>query len=358
MKLSPSELERAAACPGSHRAQEGLPWKAGDWAEEGNLLHRVMAGASAEGLDREQRHVVRICGEHGASLLARHLGESDHYLKEWRVTCTIGGTRVSGIMDWAGWRMTAGGANALVIDWKFGRDPVEYADSNLQLRAYAVLAARNIKDTARVVVAVVQPRAEVERQVTECEYLPDDLKAAEEQISLIAEICADPNAARIPGDHCRYCRACGTDRCAESTAQLVKIQPEPLLPMPTGAALAELLDKAKAAEAVIARLRDHAEAEIASGHEVPGWAMAKNPSWRTVPDVSAAWEKLQAMMEPADFMQLCRVSVTDIQNAIAEKEGLSQVRAKARLSELLGPAIVMQDRGSSLKRADRQVEAA
>ena len=358
MKLSPSELERAAACPGSVAAQKDMPWSDSDWAEEGKLLHAVMAGASSESLDREQRHVIRTCGEHGGSLVAIHLGSADEYLREWRVACAIDKTKLSGIMDFAAWKRVPVGSSVIVIDWKFGREPVEYADSNLQLRAYAVLAARNVKDTARVVVAVVQPRAEVERQVTECEYLPDDLKAAEEQISLIAEICADPNAARIPGDHCKYCRASGTPRCPESTAQLVQVQPDPLLQLPVGNELSSLLGRCEAAEAVIKRLREHAEQEIAAGRVVPGWEMTPNAPWRTVPDVAAAWEKLQDFLEPTDFMRLCKVSVTDLQNAVAEKDGLSQVRAKARLSELLGPAIVMQDRRSSLKRADRKVEAA
>lgn len=352
IRLSPSTIDRVAACPGSFLAEKALPWVEGDQADEGKLLHAVMNCAAVQDrLDGEQKLSIRICTSAGATLVEEHLSGPTKFVRERRLRCQIGDMEISGVVDFQAWD---GYGSHLVIDWKFGREPVDPAEANRQLRAYAVLAARNREDgfATKVVVAVVQPRVELERRISVAVYTPEDLIAAAEEMQALAAQAVNPDAPRNPGPkQCKYCRAGGTDRCPESRETLVALRPpdEVLAPLPTGEELGTLLKKAKVAEAVIGRLRDHAREELAAGREVPGWQLVPGMKVRTLPDTAAVWARLSDFMDPDDFMRLCKVSIGPLQDAVAEVQGWRAKDAKANFTALLGDAVQLEERAAALK---------
>lgn len=345
IKIAPSAIERYAACPGAYYAEEGLPWKDSGWNTEGTLLHSAVADdAKWDGLTTEQKRVVSICRAAGRQMLVERVPGNSKYAHETYLQWTARNFKLSGKMDFAAWD----DEQSLVIDWKFGRELVEVAASNLQLRCYAVLMDINYP-RERAVVAIVQPYAEPERRVTICGYGRKDLDQATMELVQIAKTIEDGKDKRVVGPQCKYCKAAGTQRCPESLQNAVEVAGAEL-PLPTGAELAGWLERAKAAESVIEAIKQHAVATLQAGASVPGWRLGRSQTIRTLPDAAMAWEQAQFTVPPEKFTEACKVSVTALQDVMAEHCGWASKEAKDRFNEIMGPALVPVDRRGNLER--------
>ena len=358
--LSPSRVDQYAACPGSYAAEKGLQDRSGPYADEGGLLHAVMAlEAKQDGLTAEQKMVIRIATAAAAELVDEHLSGSDEdlrFVRERKCAYQLTpGIRISGVLDWTGWMVKAkDDGRTLVIDWKFGRDPVDRAEVNRQLRCYALLAAMNREYgfATSVTVAIVQPRVEHEKRVSVCRYTAEDLETARKELIQIGEAIAGPDARRIPGaSQCKWCKAAGTDRCPESKQALVQVAADVPAPMPTGAELGRWLTAAKVAAPVIEAIEAHAKAEILAGRPVPGWTLTEPMKVRSLPSVAKAWEALKGVVSADEFMDLCRVGVGALQDLAREKKGWRAKDAKDEFNRLMGDAVGWEDRSGSLREA-------
>lgn len=157
----PSSLERRALCPASARLEKDLPNTESPYAAEGTMLHKVVAfwiniratGTMPPGVDKltlEQREVCRRCYEFAQSVIpdrATVYIEQKISLKNW-TTELLNGTPDIVADD---------GETLVVIDWKFGRNPVAPADENLQGAGYAAMGMQTYK-RRRAVVYFFQPR--------------------------------------------------------------------------------------------------------------------------------------------------------------------------------------------------------
>lgn len=352
MKVAPSSLARIEACPGSWAVERQCAYQPpSEAAAEGTLLHSAMRpGVSRLTLTLEQSRLVDIAKQHGRELYMRHLPGKSKWLSEVAAAARLDERHVvSGRLDWIGYDQST----TLVIDWKFGRSAVDVAADNLQLRAYAVIAAdfEGPRDVERVIVATVQPTVESDIQVTESLYTPEDIATSRRQLITIAERASKPDALRIPGDHCKYCKALGTALCPESMEQAVAVAKYALQDiLPSGQDLAEWLERAEVAEQVVLLLRDHARSEIAAGRTVPGWRVTPPVPIRTLPSAVAVWRKLDGTIKPEDFMAVCKLGIGDLQSMLAEKLRWKSSQAKFNFNDLLGDAITMSEKRGSLQR--------
>lgn len=351
IKASASNLDRIAACPGSHAAESGMPYKPSDAAAEGTMLHDVMSGArNTDGLTSGQRRYINYCSEQGKALLAEHVdGEKPEIVKEWYAQVRLLDHIVSAKSDFTAW----GEKKALVIDWKFGREPVDRAEVNLQLRPYAIIAAQEKLTIELTTVAIVQPTVAPEDRVTVCQYTREDILTAKEELNEILVAAAKPDAPRIPGPHCRYCKALGTSRCPESREQAMALVPlTNAQVMPVGAELAKFLGMAQLMKPMIETLEEHAREQLlADPASIPGWILTPDIPIRTLPDVETAWAAAEAGgMTPEQFMAACSVSVRSLEDAMREKFGWRAKDTRAEFNALMGSAIVMDTKRGSIKR--------
>lgn len=353
MRIAPSSLGRLEACPGSYNAERQCGYSQGSpAAAEGNLLHSAMRtpNLSELNLTFEQKRLVETAKDHARELLLKHLPGHTRWWAEVSAVARLDDRHtVSGKLDWIGYDETG----TLIIDWKFGRTPVDVAADNLQLRAYAIIGHdfQGPRTNEQIVVALVQPTVERELQVTQCTYTPEDVAFSRKQLVQIADLASDPNAAREPGEHCRYCKALGTALCPESVevaSSVAKFSQSEILPR--GEELAEWLDRAKVAEQLIDLLRSHAREEIAAGREVPGWTVTRDQEIRTLPDAVAAWERVAERITPEDFMRICKVGVGDLQELLAKRLGWPSKAAKQEFNELMGAAIVIGMKRGALQK--------
>jgi len=208
---SASALGRRMLCPGSARMEFGLPDDDSEFARRGTLLHRY---AMDKTLDRSfLKPDDRDLLDKGEGLLLEVLarlnfGASDGAHVETPIVTADG--RLPGRPDTVFvWFVHDA---LLVHDWKFGFNPVDRAELNLQLRGYAVLGYDNYAESrpTNVYVSIIQPRLSYSERVSLACYKPDDIAKARQQIIRILDATEPENAPLVPGDEqCRYCKARG-----------------------------------------------------------------------------------------------------------------------------------------------------
>lgn len=355
ISLSPSSLERVASCPGSYWAEHGLPWQDSPYAAEGNLLHAVIGKTATEAeiaeLTAEQKLAIRACSDAGRDLVEQHIPAAKIHVPERKLECLIDeDVRLSGRVDYVG--IDEDAETALVIDWKFGRSFEQAAEINWQLGAYALLVARNHR-VKRIMVALFQPRVELERRLTIAEY--DEAGIADTVMTLqhvAAEIrAAKDQPARNPGERqCKYCKAAGSTRCPESQALVQAVADVQLgAILPTGAELGRLLHASRTAVRIADLIESHAKEELRQGREVPGWRLTSGKEIRTLPDAAAAWGKVEKHLAPSEFVSICKVGVGDLQTKLRERLGWKAKESNAMFNALLDDAIVRKQTEGSLE---------
>jgi hypothetical protein len=140
---SPSALKHYATCPGFVKED-----KENEQAAEGTKLHKCVEVNDLSGLNDEQVALAKYCLDY---LAIFERGADSIYKELW---LDLGIT--SGTAD----RVIIKGRHAELLDWKFGRNPVEDAETNIQGWAYAcgVFERFNV-DSVRV--HFVLPRQDV-----------------------------------------------------------------------------------------------------------------------------------------------------------------------------------------------------
>ena len=197
-EFSPSRLEQFRLCPGSYYMQQGLPEEDNEWSKEGRLLHNAVATRCLDGLNDEQTTAVQKCIDYLNSVIE----PGDTVLYEEKVT----------IIDEDGTILTEGIADvivvnpergkAVVIDWKFGYNPVKNVNENIQVATYAVGVMQRFGVTDCDAV-VFQPRINLRSQ-----YLFTNAKAIIANIRTIIKRAQNRVLVLRAGEAaCRYCRA-------------------------------------------------------------------------------------------------------------------------------------------------------
>jgi hypothetical protein len=212
-----SNLFRRALCPGSARLEAGLPDEESEESREGTLLHDYFAHPEYDRamLKPNQRDLLELADTLTKTVIDRVELEQDLIGKphEDYPEKLLDEEILSGRPDWFRHYELDGKTNVtLVIDRKFGFTAVERADLNLQLRAYALLAADYnfcaFSATGQVFAAIVQPRAPFDERITIARYTPEDIEDSRKQILSILEAAAQSDAPLVPGElQCHYCKA-------------------------------------------------------------------------------------------------------------------------------------------------------
>jgi hypothetical protein len=238
--LGASKAHRYRRCPGSIRAEEGLPDNAGEHAAQGTVFHEFAALAVAHGANPLSMvgatHYVENFGDlpftqemavamlPGLELIEslldspgrRLLVEKRVDLSPWLGPGQFGTVDV-GIVDPARSRI-------VTFDWKWGAgvpvSPVENDQATLYaLGLWGMVSADfealgiEPKDVEALIV-IEQPRTDGGGGVwtTTMQRLLEE----GEKIALDAEATRDPNAPRIPGlIQCKFCRAATFGTCPE-----------------------------------------------------------------------------------------------------------------------------------------------
>lgn len=374
---SASNIHRRESCPGSAYAEFGLSNEDSEAASEGTMLHAHMADPK---LDRallapEQLKTLAAAEEANNQIWELVAAAAVQRGAMWNGEYTQGEEIElwlrRGIKPVFGghcdlWRYYPAAKLLVILDYKFGRVPVDEAESNLQLRAYACMGADKW-DCDHVLVAINQPRLPFEKRLTLAEYSREALKQAKAQLLEIYDAAHNKDgspredAPRHAGEsQCRYCRArldCPAYR--ETYAFLADEAPTGkeafIQNRMTRMADAEL-DKVYTACKFAALISDSAKDEIIRRQKhggMPMWQISPGRKNTEIIDRPRAVRLLQGLGLPVESVLECaKISLPDLAEELRRRDGLKQKEAKEKIFQTLQPVLEIKETAPSLKRVE------
>jgi hypothetical protein len=190
-----------------------------------------------------------------------------------------------GTTDFWSWHGASGMLE--IVDLKFGMGIVE-VNQNKQLLYYALGAVLSTGYAPKTIkVTIIQPRAghsdgairSFEVDLLELAEFANDLLAA-------ARATQDPNAPRIPGSWCKWCKAAG--KCPEQHAAAMAVAQTDfaadILPDPEGlpeSVLFAMLPKAHLLEDFLDAIKQRGESLMRQGVDIPGMKMVARRARRS-----------------------------------------------------------------------------
>lgn len=330
-KPSASSMERYQLCPGSWNAERGIAEETSHDAETGNRIHAALAGETVTPpLTDDEERTMEACRSQATSLLDTLLPHRDEMHLERRYWWN---GEWSGKPDVVAIDTLQG--HAVVIDYKTGRGDVTEAAGNMQLRALAVLVSAE-HWPERVTVAIVQPLAGA---VSVCEYGPDELMKAHEEVAGIVSAIHWPEATRRPSSKaCKYCKAKATCRealaLAESAPLAVSRDGRELVISPDR--IAEFLGHVPAIEAVVEAVKAKARRMLEAGETVPGYTLKPGAERETITDPTTVFNRAAAAGVNSEAFMAC-VSVTKgkLKDAVKAATGEKGRTLDARMESIL-----------------------
>jgi len=217
-KLSASGAHRWLACPGSVRAEDGLPNTTSPFAQEGVAAHELGEIALVGGTDCDEL-VGTALPENPEYVVSQEMAAAVQIYVD--VVRQLGGEQMfEERVDFSDWVVDGFGTSDAIIlndtkmsivDLKYGKGHRVEAQDNPQAILYALGAYAEYKhlyEIETIEIIIVQPRLD---HISTWELSIDDLLKRGEWISERAEMTEDPAAQRVPGEsQCQWCKAKAT----------------------------------------------------------------------------------------------------------------------------------------------------
>jgi hypothetical protein len=307
-KHSPSSLRYKEICPqwlhtpGTSEA-----------ADEGTAMHHAAETGDLTGLNEEQRAQVEEC-------LAYVLGICDladqtyHELRLDVAGLTFGTADVVAIYP----------EHGHIIDYKFGRNPVDDAAVNLQGWAYA-LGVFHMFPVDRVTVHFLLPRLDYGTRHT---FLRSEMPKLRTRIAAVIERAELPDSPHNPDPKaCQYCNRKATCPALATKALMIPRGNHWDLPAeldPTAitdpSQMAKVLPLVPLIESWAAAVKAAALELARNGQQIPGYSLRHRSGKRVIKDVLATFDVLQSFgVELHEFLPACSVSIGAVEDAVKQK---------------------------------------
>lgn len=291
-----STASRVINCPGSVALVAKMPPRpASKYADEGSLLHEVIAEVVAENQSPykfigRKFNDVELTEELINEKLVPAIelfGEIDaDYEMEFEVEARVGfGDLLPGVFGSAD-MVGRLGDTAIILDWKFGDGVPVPAEENYQLMFYAC-AAKRTKETQwafdgakEVELVIIQPPS-IKRWKTTFERL----EQFERELVAAVKKAGSDSAPLAAGSHCRWCAA--KPICPVMTGAVDRAKKTALDNLPAET-ISAYLHNAEILENWIRDLRELAHQMLENDTPVPGWKLVAKRATRQWADAKDA----------------------------------------------------------------------
>ncbi len=291
---SASAASRYAACLGSWELERQVAEveSSGD-AAIGNRIHSALALEPVTNLTTDETWIIDRCREQELELVKATFGEVEtNCFREKRLwSLDADGNKLwSGKPDVIYTVSDNGMLYGLIIDYKSGRGAVENAAENLQLRCLVALLDESWGFALdRITVAIIQPLA---GSPSVAVYESSDIQSAIMEANGLMKEIQKLGQPRTPSESaCRYCK--GKPYCKEArelavTGPIVNAPegttPDRIASTLTSSHLAQFLNRAAQAEAVIEACRSEARRRLSEGDAIEGWTLKDGAVRETITD--------------------------------------------------------------------------
>lgn len=344
---APSMLEHLEVCAGYEK-------ESGDniFSLEGQMLHAVCEGKTPpQPLNAEQDSCVQMCMGYVSTLIdtkeSKEIRLSKH-LKEVKLD-------MEG-MTWgtADRLLIWGDGSADLIDFKFGRNSVDAAETNLQGWCYALGAMFGFPQIKSIEIHFLLPRRD---EVTTHSF--ERGGKFEEQVRLrISTIIARrklyektrPAAMLKPcPSNCIYCGAKATCQMMHSIAFRIAKKYDETFDIPSEVHSSQIQDpkemaKAKAIAVVMDRwagsVTEHALQMVLLGTEIPGWEIKHRAGKLRIQDAAAAFTAIKTLFNGVtleEFISATSVSKSALDEFVSSRAEKGQ---KAKSVQELNEALI------------------
>lgn len=357
---------RRFLCEGSHEAEEQFPEETdSEYSEEGTLLHDLAANPDKDrsDLNAEQKEILDRA-ERGADKILQSVKtslkisdnesfEEGHEKEMWFRKGLK--NLFPGHCD--RWRYYPRLKVLVIIDHKFGYRKVEEAETNTQLRCYAVMGAAKW-DSDNVLVAINQPRLPYDDRVSIAEYDRDTIKAAREYLLDGWEACHKPNAPRVADaeNQCLYCKAkLHCDAYREKYAWMSSIPTDQAglfiehLAELTDEQFAKVFEACSFAEKVFDKLKEEGRRRKESGR-LPMFEVGKETPDARITDPYLAFQLMQKDgLSNQEILSCANFGLGNLAEKISLRFTLSNKDAKRRVRDVLAEVITVTSKAAPLK---------
>jgi Protein of unknown function (DUF2800) len=351
---SASHIESFFLCPGKYNAEKGLPSIQNEDADRGTRIHDYLAGKDIK-LDKEEQNIADQCFDQARTIAIdwRALVQEGGIEKEdifqffetryWMEDASLE-RQLSGKVDVV---MLAGKAisNALIIDYKTGRNDAVESARNEQLRTLAILLWGEYPTLKEIRVGIVQPLVSSIPEV--CDYDETTINIGYRRLITHLEHIKTPNARRVPGERqCKYCKAKLV--CPEAK-QVMLFIPEVNKEI-TAYEMSDLLDRATIAQQIVDAIKNKGKEMAIAGIEIPGYSLKKGNERRIITDAKVAYNALKDYVDESEFRECCSITIGKLEDVLSPKLSLKGNKLKDKVNALLNNCMKIEENAPSLKR--------
>ena len=291
-----STAKRVINCPGSVAlVQQAPPKPSSSYADEGTLLHHVIAAVLETGKPPEEflgtfYNGVELTEDRLERKLLPALAALDEIdpdkMMEYDVEKVVGfGDTIPGVFGSAD---VVGriGDRGILVDWKFGDGVAVEAEENPQAMFYIAAALHTtatkwaFKDVEAIDVYIVQPPF-VKKWTTDLARI----KRFEADLILAVRASEQPDAPLATGDHCRWCAAKSV--CPLVTGAVARADRAALKTINVDD-LAAALDRIELVKGWIKDAEELAQTLLENGTDVPGYKLVAKRATRQWASEAAA----------------------------------------------------------------------
>lgn len=364
---SPSRLQRIHDCPGSVRMEAMCPpaEKTPD-ATEGTMLHErveslLVALATQniveedprdyafKGLDTEQQQAIESCVEFLKTLER----DGDKIYTEYHVEVKDehGELLTEGTLDVA---LIHADNTADIIDWKFGRTPVEEAPNNYQGASYSLAIFQRF-NVSSVTFHIYQPRIFAHTQYTFTN--PRNILT---NIRNIINRAKAPELILNAGDTaCRYCAA--KSICPAFSARFRALEPtqNETSALADPAVLLDYWNRAQVVDRFLKELKEAVTSYCKEHGNLGEWYIQERAGRREITNSVELCTRLNSYITAAEWRACNTVNLGKLTDLIVEKlkaaatangEKLTTKAAKEKVESLIGDLIQRGEPSSVLTR--------
>lgn len=316
-------MERRYLCPASMRLEQNLPEFTSEAAEAGTRIHEQAAGLITK---KEDLVPLQDCYEQErAEKIADFFNAKKEIEGDWipfyverklSFNYPFGGELFNGTADAL---LVNGNGSVSVFDWKTGQNPVTEAESNWQGAMYALAASQEF-GVHEASVTFYNPTI---NQVTKADFTADDLDNIEIRVMDAIAACEKEDAPCVPSlNACRYCKAAMGGTCKafrEWMARCTTIPKVSIAELPDDVLAAEYERVTDAAKKYTEALKLELTKRAADKGNCGGYEIKVREGVRQISNIEGAMNALLNFIPQEDFIKLCKVPITALQNLFAEK---------------------------------------
>lgn len=336
--LAASSSARWLTCTKSARFEEGLPNKSSGYAIEGTLAHAVAEVTASYWLGKtsEQQYEEAIAllrqDSYYSDEMRSYANEYAHFIVEKMGALEDPIAELEVHADYSEWAPEGAGTCDCaiiservleIIDYKYGQGERVSAESNSQMRCYALgayVAYNLLYDIDTIRMTIYQPR--ISDGISSEEISIEDLlKWADKYVKPRALLAFSGEGEFVPSAKaCRFCK--GAAVCKARAAQnLALFDDAPDINVMSSDEVGAYLEKADDIKAWLKALEDHIFNAILQGDEVKGWKLVHGRSNRAFSDEAQVVKALtKAGYNKKLLYEQKLLTLTQLEKAFGKKE--------------------------------------